>query len=221
MSTRSVVPEILRESLRLRRVRHHFRQADYVNSSNVALQARLDVGVGIARDVVINSGVSIGRWTYVNKGSIIFSGTIGNYCSIGHYVLIGGENHPLNHLSTSPRFRNGADYEEISSAPEIGSDVWIAAGATILQGVRIGHGAVIAAGSIVTHDVPAYSVVAGAPAREVKKRFDDSTIQRLLSESWWSLDGTDLVRFERAAATGDRWQETLYGRGDRAAHLEG
>lgn len=213
MRIQSFVPAILRESLRLRRVRHNFRGVDYINSPNVELGARLGVGVGISRDVVINSGVSIGRCSYVNKGSIIFSGSIGSFCSIGHYVLIGGENHPIDHLSTSPRFRNGADYEEISSPPEIGSDVWIAAGATILQGVKVGHGAVIAAGSVVTRDVPAYSVVAGVPAKEVKKRFDAATIQRLLTESWWNLEGADLVRFERAAATGDRWHETLDGLG--------
>ena len=67
----------------------------------------------------------------------------------------------------------------------IGNDVWICYGATILSGVKIGHGAVIGARAVVTKDVEPYAVVAGNPAREIKKRFTPKQIQKLLDIAWW------------------------------------
>lgn len=67
----------------------------------------------------------------------------------------------------------------------IGNDVWIGYEATILSGVHIGDGAIIGAKAVVTKDVPAYSIVGGIPAREIKKRFDPGTIQKLQQLKWW------------------------------------
>jgi carbonic anhydrase/acetyltransferase-like protein (isoleucine patch superfamily) len=69
----------------------------------------------------------------------------------------------------------------------IGSDVWIGAGATVLSGVTIGDGAVVAARAVVAKDVAPYAIVAGNPAREVGRRFDDVTIAALLDTRWWDL----------------------------------
>jgi len=77
----------------------------------------------------------------------------------------------------------------------IGNDVWIGTEAFILSGVKIGDGAVIAARTVVTKDVPPYAIVAGNPARIVKMRFDDETVARLLAIQWWTWDNT---RIEKA-----------------------
>jgi len=91
----------------------------------------------------------------------------------------------------------------------IGNDVWIGLDATIMPGVTIGDGAIIGAKSVVTHDVEPYTVVAGNPARVVKKRFDDETMKRLLKIQWWNwpiqtiedhldaITGNDITTLER------------------------
>jgi acetyltransferase-like isoleucine patch superfamily enzyme len=71
---------------------------------------------------------------------------------------------------------------------EIGNDVWIGAHSTIMSGVKIGNGAVVAAKSVVTKDVPPYAIVGGNPARIIKYRFDKSQIEKLLNISWWDWD---------------------------------
>lgn len=70
----------------------------------------------------------------------------------------------------------------------VGNDVWFGYGSLIKNGVKIGDGAIIAAGAVVVKDVPPYSIVAGNPAKVVKKRFDDATIDRLLQIAWWNWD---------------------------------
>ncbi len=69
----------------------------------------------------------------------------------------------------------------------IGNDVWIGANVVIMNGVTIGHGAIIGATSVVTKDVPPYTIVAGSPARVIKSRFEDHIVQRLLAIQWWDL----------------------------------
>jgi acetyltransferase-like isoleucine patch superfamily enzyme len=100
----------------------------------------------------------------------------------------------------------------------IGSDVWVGTGAIILGPVTIGHGAIVGAGAIVTRDVPPYTVVAGNPARPLRRRFDDATCERLLAIRWWEWDG-ELVR------TNARWfdepAETFADRFDPAGALAG
>lgn len=88
------------------------------------------------------------------------SGTIGKFCSIGYFALVGGEEHPLDMLFTSPAFYSrfgrldsADEVNEFLSPPVIGNDVWIGTGAVGLQGVRIGDGAVVAAGAVVTKNV--------------------------------------------------------------------
>jgi hypothetical protein len=103
-----------------------------------------------------------------------------------------GENHRSEWITTSPlraRFdippgiRDGCARGK--GDIRIGNDVWIGLRVTILSGVTIGDGAVVAAGAVVAHDVPPYSIVAGVPARVVRKRFRDDQIERLLEIRWW------------------------------------
>lgn len=123
----------------------------------------------------IASDVRIGHGSYVNSGSVD-SADIGCWCSIGFAVQIGPTEHDITHASTSPvfqrRFQAGRATATVQPPPpQIGHDVWIGSGAIVLRGVKIGDGAVVAAGAVVTRDVAPYTVVAGVPARFLKGRF--------------------------------------------------
>jgi len=123
---------------------------------------------------------------------------IGNFCSIGQNVIIFlGGNHRTDWVSTYPfrRFINAfpkatACEGEVSSKGDvvIGNDVWIGYGASILSGVTIGDGAVIAAFAMVTKDVPPYTIVGGNPAAIIKQRFNQEQINGLLKIAWWQWD---------------------------------
>lgn len=143
----------------------------------------------------------IGDYSYCSYGTSIRNAKIGKFCSIGHYVQIGLGTHPFNEfISSHPLFYSarkqvGAailaknrfkEFEEI----QIGNDVWIGAGAIILDGVNIGDGAVIAAGAVVTRDVAPFSLVAGVPAVHKKYKFEEEKIKEILKDPWWdkSLD---------------------------------
>jgi acetyltransferase-like isoleucine patch superfamily enzyme len=117
---------------------------------------------------------------------------VGKYCSIGNNVTIFlGSEHRTDWVSTYPFPFFWKEAHGISGHPSskgdvvIGNDVWIGYGATILSGVEIGDGAAIGACSLVATSVPSYAVVAGNPARVVRYRFDDETIERLLEIKWW------------------------------------
>ena len=120
---------------------------------------------------------------------------IGKYCSIADQVtiLLGG-NHRLYWATTYPFTWLLDEWPEAEGMPchmssegdvVIGNDVWIGQEAFILSGVTIGHGAVVGARAVVAEDVEPYSIVAGNPARLVRKRFDDKVIERLLEMAWW------------------------------------
>lgn len=174
---------------------------DYISkASRVAPSARFESPVRLYGEVKIADRVSIGRFSYVNTRSTIYAdGTLGRYCSVGKNVEIGPFDHPTDWLSTSPVSYNMhlhfPDETNLFAQRRItrpggciiGSDVWIGTGAVIKRGVKIGHGAVIGAGALVTSDVPPYAVVAGLPARLIRYRFDERTIERLLTTKWWNL----------------------------------
>jgi acetyltransferase-like isoleucine patch superfamily enzyme len=120
--------------------------------------------------------------------------SVGRYCSIAPGARILNHNHPLSFKSTSGLFFNPAmklsrDWRVEHRPLEIGNDVWIGANAVVMPEVdRIGDGAVIGAGAVVTRDVPPYAVVLGNPGRVVKYRFSPETIADLLEERWWDKD---------------------------------
>lgn len=138
----------------------------------------------------------IGEYTYGNPEILSWDTStkliIGKYCSIakGVTILLGG-NHRTDWLTTYPFPVFFSQLSQIKGHPstkgnvEIGNDVWICYGATILSGVKIGNGAIIAANATVVYDVPPYSIVAGNPAKVVKYRFDDKTIDTLQNICWW------------------------------------
>lgn len=136
---------------------------------------------------------NIGKRTSIGRFSKIRDAEIGSYCSISWDVTIGAVSHPLSRISThafSYRKMFGIVNADITYNHEktfIGNDVWIGCGAIILSGITIGDGAVIGAGAVVTKDVAPYTIVAGIPAKQIKKRFNDETIDELLKIKWWNL----------------------------------
>ncbi len=134
---------------------------------------------------------------------------VGNFSSIGPGVsiLLGGE-HRYEWTSTfpfpafDPRAAALTQKHAVSKGDVvIGSDVFVGADAKILSGVSIGNGAVIGAGAVVAKNVRPYAIVVGNPAKEIKRRFDDATVQKLLDQAWWTWDDVDIVaNFERLMA---------------------
>jgi acetyltransferase-like isoleucine patch superfamily enzyme len=115
---------------------------------------------------------------------------IGKYCSIAADVQFIFGDHALNRVSTFPfrhlLARNSTNDDAVYRGPiVVGNDVWIGHRSLILANVRIGDGAVVAAGSVVTKDVEPYTMVGGVPARMIKRRFSESQIAELLRIRWW------------------------------------
>lgn len=125
-----------------------------------------------------------------NEGSTL---RIGAYCSIASsvHIYLGGH-HRIDWVSSFPfpaftdEATHIADHVGTRGDVEIGSGVWLCSQSIILSGVKIGHGAVVAAGSVVSRDVEPYSVVAGNPARHVRWRFDERQRAALLEIAWWN-----------------------------------
>ena len=120
---------------------------------------------------------------------------IGKFCQIASGVefVMNGANHQMNAVSTYPFYIMEGWEQDIPPLTEmpykgdtvIGNDVWIGQNVTILSGVHIGDGAIIGMNSVVGSDVPPYTIVAGNPARTIRKRFDDELIELMLEFRWW------------------------------------
>lgn len=155
----------------------------------------------------INSGSNfsgvIGRHSYIGRNSHIY-GKVGKFCSIGSDVKVIIATHPVHtFVSTSPVFYSlkkqcGVTFSECQCFDEnlsvndkfkgikIGNDVWIGDNVLILGNVEIGDGAIIAAGSVVTKNVNPYCIIGGNPAKIIRYRFEDKTIEILLKSKWWN-----------------------------------
>ena len=149
------------------------------------------------------STITLGRFTYGEQYLSILQWDegsnleIGSFCSIADNItIILGGNHRTDWITTFPFghiFKDELGGANIAGHPRsngeiiIGNDVWIGRGATILSGIKIGDGAVIAANSTVTKDVQPYEIVGGNPARVIKKRFNEKITELLLKLKWWEL----------------------------------
>lgn len=157
--------------------------------------------VGINCNIV---GTKMGRYSYCGSDCQIVNTDIGSFCSISDHVFIGGAEHPMNIMSSSPVFQDVrhsgpkkrfARYKLPKSKKTIiGNDVWIGHAATIRQGVFVGDGAVIGSNALVTKDVPQYAIVGGVPARIIKFRFSQEIIARLKDIQWWSLPDEEITK---------------------------
>jgi phosphonate metabolism protein (transferase hexapeptide repeat family) len=144
--------------------------------------------------------VSMGDYSYVVNDSQITYTSIGKFCSIAAMTRINPGNHPT-HRATQAHFTyrasayfpgedDDAEFFDWRRSHHVtfGHDVWIGHGAVILPGRNIGTGAVVAAGAIVTKDVPPYTIVAGNPARILRRRFSQAVADGLMDLAWWDWD---------------------------------
>lgn len=142
---------------------------------------------------------SIGRYTSIGRNTSVIHAAIGNFCSISWNVTIGATAHPMDRLTTHAfpyvkSFDLSHEENKITTKTTVGHDVWIGTNVVILPGVRIGNGAVIGAGAVVTSDVPDYAVCAGVPAKILRYRFDEQTILKLHKVAWWNWDANQIKK---------------------------
>ncbi len=201
---RFCIPSKLQRELRLRKIRKKVingNSGGYLKSVLISENAVLDETTEIADDVFVGAYTCIGRHTYIQRGSEVLSARIGNFCSIGMNCHIGMFEHPIGNISTSSRLylrmlHDNEFYNDIPAPSKIGNDVWVGSNSTILGGVTVGDGAVVAAGAVVTKDVPPYAVVGGVPAKVIKYRFTEEKIDTLLAMKWWNWSDNEIVKYK-------------------------
>lgn len=167
----------------------------------------------IEEDVVIDKKIikSIDQYTFIGKGSVLGPAVdkIGSFCSIGPECIIGPNAHAMDRISTSSNiysFRNHNEFLDNKKNKEsilekkvlnskktiIGNDVWIGTRAIIMPGITIGDGAIIGAGSIVTKDVKPYSIVVGNPAKFIRYRIKEETIDKIIKLNIYSKNSKEI-----------------------------
>jgi virginiamycin A acetyltransferase len=160
------------------------------------------------KNIITNPQIIVGDYTYYDDPEDVYNFEknvlylfpfmgdkliIGKFCQIATSVrfIMNGANHAMHGISTYPFKVMGKSWSDapinVTSKGDtvIGNDVWIGNSATIMQGIKIGHGAVIGTNALVTKDVEPYTIVGGNPAKPIRKRFDDKTIEKILKLAWW------------------------------------
>lgn len=181
------------------------------------------------KNVVTRKNISIGDYTYYDDpdGAEDFEAhvtyhyeflgdrlVIGKSCAIARGItfIMNGANHRMNSVTTYPFNIMGHGWEKCTPTLEdlpfkgdtvVGNDVWIGQDVTVMPGVHIGDGAIIAAESVVTRDIPPYHVAGGNPCRVIRKRFDDALIDYLLALKWWDWDAEKIFCNLEALCSGD------------------
>ncbi|SFB69872.1 Acetyltransferase (isoleucine patch superfamily) [Zunongwangia mangrovi] len=186
--------------------RKKFKTAILEKNISLTPDCEIDMHSHIYSNTIINHS-KIGKYTYIGRNSLIQNAEIGNFCSISHEVNIGLGCHPTNLFSTSPVFykrKNTLNIEVVEKNMDfmeykkikIGHDVWLGTRVILMDGVTIGTGAVVAAGAVVTKDVPPYAIVGGVPAKILKFRFDENKRNNLLKSEWWNESPWDIVNMK-------------------------
>ena len=159
-----------------------------------------DSRVGMCCEILEDTSlhtVELGDFSYLGPRCIVGDSTIGKFCAIAAEVRIGAPNHPMDRPSMH-RFTYCPEYYSVDAVRDyaffdrrkqdravIGNDVWIGHGVIVLPGVKVGDGAVLAAGAVVTKDVEPYTIVGGIPAKFIRERFTRTIAERLASIAWW------------------------------------
>lgn len=172
------------------------------------------------KNIVVNPNIEVGDYTYYDDNNdplgfeknvlyhFDFIGDklkIGKFCAIASSVkfIMNGGNHNTNSFTTFPFGAFGGEWEAglknlsggFKGDTVIGNDVWIGYNATIMPGIHIGDGAIIATNAVVTKDVPSYSIVGGNPAKLIRNRFDQETIDILNTLKWWNWDVEKITKY--------------------------
>lgn len=168
-----------------------------INNSSLLGYNRVD------RNTLVYYSV-LDMYTYIGSNSVVMHSEIGKFCSISWGVTIGPGNHDYKKMSSHDFLYNDfyglkpfdekPVYDRFANKTCIGNDVWIGTGATILNGVKIGDGAVIGANTIVTKDVPPFAIFVGNPGRVVSYRFEKEQIDEILSIKWWDLPHDEIKK---------------------------
>lgn len=183
--------------------------------------------LGFLKNFITRPNIVVGDYTYYDdprgpdqfeKNVLYHFDFIGDRLIIGRFTSIAAEtrfimnggNHATDWFTTFPFpvFGRGWERAEPDSWPDkgdtvVGSDVWIGFGATVMPGVQIGHGAIVASGTVVTRDVEPYAVVGGNPGTIIRHRFDVQTRRRLLRIAWWEWDAERISRNVEAICSSD------------------
>jgi acetyltransferase-like isoleucine patch superfamily enzyme len=182
-----------------------------IRSSTIHPSSTIEPGSEVAHS-------TLDRHSFCGYNCHLYYADIGSYCSIGDNCRLGMGSHPYDWIGTSPAFYHGRDSIKLKlshhqRAPvervSIGHDVWIGAQCLVRSGVKIGTGAVVGMGSVVTRDVEPYMIVAGSPARPIRRRFEDDLVHRLLRSEWWTLDEQTLKSAAVYAQQPEKFLEAL------------
>lgn len=182
--------------------RFRFKKVIIDNDCSIDVHSQIEPDCHIFKGTIINK-CKIASFSYIGRNSLIQNAEIGRFCSISKEVNIGLGSHPLDMFSTSQVFYRKSNALKLDIIPkdlgfkeykpiQIGHDVWIGTRAIILDGVSVGHGAVIAANSVVTKDIPPYAIVGGVPAKIIKYRFSETVIREMLELKWWEWEITKI-----------------------------
>jgi virginiamycin A acetyltransferase len=178
------------------------------------------------KNIINNPQIIVGDYTYYDDPEDVYNFEknalylfefmgdkliIGKFCQIatGVRFIMNGANHAMDGISTYPFKVFGNAWADApmnvvcKGDTIIGNDVWIGNSVTIMQGITIGDGAIIGTNSLVTKDVEPYSIVGGNPARLIRKRFNDETIEFLLHLSWWNWEIEKITHHLKAITEGD------------------
>ena len=178
------------------------------------------------KNIIKSPQIEVGDYTYYDDPTDIYNFErnvlylfefmkdkliIGKFCQLatGVRFIMNGSNHAMDGVSTYPFKVFGGAWSNawmnvISKGDTvIGNDVWIGNSATLMQGVKIGDGAIIGTNSLVTKDVEPYTIVGGNPAKVIRKRFDDETIQFLLKLKWWNWSVEKITENLTSITSGD------------------
>ena len=165
----------------------------------------LDATAHVGSKSELNS-VTMGKYSFIGNDCFMVNVEIGAFCSIADRVCIGGAGHPIERVSSSPVFHEGRNalgknfqFFPYKATPKtiIENDVWIGIGSIVKAGVTIHNGAVVGSGSVVTHNIPAYEIWAGNPARKIRDRFDNETATKIEKSKWWNKPDTEIIELSK------------------------